>query len=150
LILALIAVITSTSLFLLANRSQPGTDGSNEPASTFATKLSPKAFNLPDSIAGYPLLAVITLKTDFCMMSGSARVVLQTAANEDIPSTFRTDAVLQELATYHIDGIDRWEINVVGGPTSLDQIAASLLSWNEANRNGCMKLAGPIKIQSEK
>lgn len=144
--LSLLFTTTITTIVALMSRSiSQGTDDSSQ---KHIPILSPNEHNLPDSIAGYSILAVLNSDTLACIRPHVTRLVLQPPVDED-PSTYNMDAILQALESLGRDDITDWEFEFVGTSVTIDQIIANTLRWNNLFMNrDCVRFGGPVHPQS--
>ncbi len=116
-----------------------------------ATPYDPALYGIPDTIAGYEVLAVMTSDNTTCMRSGIKRLILRAVARdfETFQNDINADAVIQELEMLG-KAQEFGGISYVGPGTSKEQIIALNENWNRQNRLvGCPNFGGPIQLQEE-
>jgi hypothetical protein len=114
--------------------------------SRYTGSYRPADHGLPDVIAGYRILGVITPENTACTPAGTKRVVLQVAEPtvEDFLNS-SPDFVAAQHELERIDPATRWGIAIVGPRTTAEQIARGNPEWNAAFADGnCVRLGGPI------
>jgi hypothetical protein len=135
----------SVGIFALRGLANLASGGVTPPnASTFSAD-----HGLPETIAGYRVLAVQTSETTACMRSGTARLVLQSdASNAQEAISMDVSAVYQELERLVPDSGLSWRIGIVGPNFTAAEIAVGNAQRNaDYAENGCPpRLGGPIII----
>lgn len=106
--------------------------------------LLPEDINLPDTIAGYSILAVLNSDTTACIPTHVTRMILQPTVDEN-PSTYKVDAILEALEALGRDDTANLGFQFVGTSVTIEQITAENLRWNNqfVDRD-CVRLGGPI------
>jgi hypothetical protein len=106
---------------------------------------APSNYGLPDTIAGYKVLAVLTADTEACLQPGKKHLILQAsqASVEDFLKA--SDSVALDAALYQAGlTADEVEIGVAGPGATLDVISAEIQKWNQSRQNGCVT-SGPAQ-----
>jgi len=123
----------------------PTATPSADPKSTY----DPATYGIPDTIAGYRVLAVKTLENTACMLPNTLQLILQ-ASNPNVESFLennRSDQVQAELAKLQLTRlVVRWE-TTFAGPALVwdwDKFISGNDEWNaQMKRHGCLKLGPP-------
>jgi hypothetical protein len=134
----------------------PGPTPSNAPtaAPTSAVPLpadspdqfDPKTYGLPDTIAGYKVLGVVTSENTACRPPGRNTVVLQTTdpTVQDYLKNSRAADVMKALAGLGLN-TTKWDFSIVGLYYTREQLVASAQANNhEMEKYGCAYSGGPI------
>lgn len=107
---------------------------------------SPSHFGIPDSIGGYPVLAVFTSANTECMPDGEIRIQFQ------IPATTPEEYFQGNTAATIIEAVDKLglpdiTIMVAGPGSDLETIIRENERWNAGIRaSGCIQFGGPIEV----
>lgn len=142
--LSCIAVLLSACNFPVGSFTQFVMGNSPTPN----TSLLPADHGLPDTIAGYRVLAVETSETTACIQPGIVIIVLQVdASNLDEMLSTDIDAVLQELNRLKPDRDVVWEFTLVGPDVTFEEFVAGNADVNSRFAGiGCESLGGPILV----
>jgi hypothetical protein len=138
--IVLIAQIRSTSLDLKEG------DPSNTLVPEMESSYEPSVYGLPNVIAGYRVLAVLTPENTACMVPGSRRLVLQALAQnvEGFLQDTGMGAVQQELANLEVATGVTWQFSFVGPNSTKERIISGIATLNAHFReNECIRLGGP-------
>ena len=138
---AISSTIRANSLILLTPVPTP------DPAAPY----DPALYGIPDTIAGYEVLAVMTSDNTTCMRSGIKQLILRAVARdfETFQNNINADAVIRELEMLG-KAQEYGGISYVGPGTSKEQIIALNENQNEQNRKvGCPNFGGSIQLQDE-
>jgi hypothetical protein len=102
-------------------------------------QFDPKTYGLPDTIAGYRVLGVVTPKNKACIMDGSNTLVLQTTdpTVQDYLKSFRQTDVMKAMSEMGLNTTG-WNISVAGPGSTREQLIAGVQAWNKENEKyGC-------------
>jgi hypothetical protein len=112
-----------------------------------STSLLPADHGLPDTIAGYRILAVKTSETTLCIPPGVTDLILQVDVST-VEEAMLTDihAVYRELERLDPDSGVRWRPTIVGPRVTFEGIVAGNARLNAFfAAHGCIEgLGGPI------
>jgi hypothetical protein len=148
-LLVLCGIAVLVSVGILSTRWLAHLVTSDDPPPNVST--FPADHGLPETIAGYRVLAVRTSETTACMRSGRTRLIVQSdASNAEEAISMDVSAVYQELERLFPDSGLRWQIEVVGPNANAAQIALGNARRNaDYAENGCpSRLGGPIIIHT--
>ena len=144
-------VVVLIELFSSAKGPQAASSTIDPHATSTPTPVSPYSpsnYGLPNTIAGYKVLAVLTDNTLACMMPGKKRLILQAnqASIEDYLKA--SDPMALDTALHQVGlTTDEVEIEVVGPTTTLDGILLEIQKWNEdRKKHGCVTSAPAIPL----
>jgi hypothetical protein len=108
----------------------------------------PAAYGLPDRLAGYPVLAVLTAANTACMGPNEKRLVLLSDQPDinGIVTNRRVADVMSEAARLGLSEYTQGGIEWVGGPgATRESIIANTRQWNAAvAAGGCIRTGGPV------
>ncbi|MBC8098816.1 MAG: hypothetical protein H7Y11_05195 [Armatimonadetes bacterium] len=110
----------------------------------------PAYYGLPDTIAGYKVLAVMTSENTECIgIPGQQRLVIQvTEPDLDHYLSGDTYDVLQKAVAAL--GNSSTTIMITGPGADFETLVSENERWNQVRKqNGCFKLGGPIIIGTE-
>lgn len=137
------AVLLSGCIFSMGSLVQLMMDSTLEPN----TSLLPADHGLPDTIAGYRILAVKTSETTLCTPPGMAHLIVQVDA-PTVQEAMLTDAhgLLRELERLDLNSVVRWRVEVVGPRATFEGIVAGNDRLNAFFvEHGCIEgLGGPV------
>ena len=153
--IAMTAVLVAISVLAI---KQPSASASyrnrivptSNPTVTIPTgPFDPASYGVPDSIAGYKVLAVISANNTACVGPDDKRLVLLT----DEPTVMDTvnksqiDAVNVEAARLGLTDYTKGGIQWAGPGTTTQQVVAGLQEWNKAiaAAGSCLQ-TGPIPV----
>ena len=109
-------------------------------------QFDPKTYGLPDRIAGYNVLGVLTSENTACRPPGRKTLVLQTTdpTLEDYLKNSRPADVMQALAGLGLNTIE-WDFSVGGPSSTREQMIADVQAQNkEMEKYGCVSTGGPV------
>lgn len=109
---------------------------------------SPVRYGVPDVLAGYQVLAVVTEQNAGCLNPGEKRLVLQGTASspEELLATVKTPSLFQDLIDHNIRDTDNWTFSFVGPDLTRKETVRLLReSYAKYKQTGCIHLGGPIK-----
>jgi hypothetical protein len=137
---AFILIISALGITAAMRSTAASTPSSNN------SSYRPEAHGLPEVIAGYRILGVMTPENTACMPENSKRVVVQVAApsvQSFLSGSPDVIAVRDELRRLYPDIM--WGLAIVGPNATAEQIARGNPEWNAtfADRD-CIRLGGPI------
>lgn len=121
------------------------------PQSDKGVSYKPATYGIPDTIAGYTVLAVKTSENTACMLSGTKRIIVQTS-DSDVDEFLRNNnpnAVQQELASLKL-ATTNWELEYVGPGVvwSEEEFLSQNDEWNSQFRfSECLKFE-PLNMQT--
>lgn len=122
--------------------------GAEDSPQQYSPILLPEDINLPDSIAGYSILAILNSDTTACIPPHTTRIILQPTVDEN-PSTYNLDAVLRALEELGRDDILNWGFEFVGPSVTIEQITTENLRWNnQFTDRDCVQFNEPFRPQS--
>ena len=114
-----------------------------------ANPYDPAVHGVPETLAGYRVLAVLTPDNTACMPLGVGRLVLQ-ADQDSLEEHLKVGQLIDigKALEQHDLRPDQWVIQVVGPGVTLEELIAENESWNEeAVRLGCVQI-GHIRMSS--
>jgi hypothetical protein len=99
---------------------------------------SPSTHNLPEKLADYNVLAVLTSDNVICFQPGQKRLILQTTQNfEEFLKNDNQAFLNNELSKLQ----EKWSISIVGPGVSQEQVWSQNEKWNDQARSeNCPKL----------
>jgi hypothetical protein len=103
-------------------------------------QFDPKTYGLPDTIAGYTVLGVITPQNQACIMDGRNTVVLQTTdpTVQDYLKNSQPADVMKALAGLGLS-TTQWGYSIAGPGSTREQLIAGAQAWNkESEKYGCV------------
>ncbi|MBC8172205.1 MAG: hypothetical protein H7X77_11050 [Anaerolineae bacterium] len=121
-------------------------EATNEVTDDLRERYSPAHFGIPDTIAGYPVLAVLSAENTECMPDWELRLQFQTTetSREDYLASETGQKIQQAVDALGISGAT---ISVSGPGSSLESLIRENERWNEGMRaGGCIKSGGPIML----
>jgi hypothetical protein len=107
-------------------------------------QFDPKTYGLPDTIAGYKVLGVVTSENKACMAPGTKDLVLLTTEPtvEDYLKNSRPADVLKAMGELGLNTTE-WGISFAGPGATRDQLITGVQEWNnEMEKYGCV-YSGP-------
>lgn len=109
------------------------------PTPTPVNPYAPSKYGLPDTLAGYKVLAVLTADTEACMQPGKKHLILQASqvGVEEFLKTVDSKAIDTALRQAGLTA-DEVEIMIGGPGTTLDVIISEIQKWNQLMKNGCV------------
>lgn len=114
-----------------------------------ADPYDPALYGVPETLAGYRVLVVLTPTNTACMPPDVGRLVLQAdqrSLEEHLQVTQPID--IERALEKHGLRPHQWMIQTVGPGVTREEVIAENESWNEqAMRLGCVQL-GPIRMSS--
>jgi hypothetical protein len=119
--------------------------GQPQPVST-GDPYAPSTYGLPDRVAGYEIVAVITSDTDRCLEPGRKQVVLRAHATsvEDFVETSSQTDVRAELQRQTGQDTTDWILEFAGPAITREDVISVTEKWDEAAAtSGCPQM-GPI------
>jgi hypothetical protein len=137
------------SLFAPAYSNQSGT--AVDPLTTVPTgSFEPAAYGVPDTIAGYKVLAVINSNNTACVSPDDKRLVMLTDAPSEaaLLSNHQTDLVMSEAVRLGLADYAKTIVWVGPGTTAEQVVAQARISNQNALENGCVHI-GPIPLGTE-
>lgn len=138
----LLAIVALLVPQLTATAYQP-TDP-RVPASTSTPNgpFDPASHGVPDTIAGYRVLAVITPENTACVGPNETRLILQTNEPTEMDFLSRNDSSAAIQATAQLGLAARVDILWASSSTMQNQLVAEIQRWNEAiAARGCFQLS---------
>ena len=115
-------------------------------AQAYSTTLPPAApylpaqYGLPDTIAGYKVLAVLTSDNTACMPPGAKRLILQTTQPtvEEFLETSDAAGIKAELEQKGFPEFAKWGVEIGGPDATFDKVVSENEDWNAFSRKyGC-------------
>lgn len=117
----------SVGIFALRGLANLAAGGAPPPNAS----ILPADHGLPDTIAGYPILAVKTSETTACIASGVVRLMVQVDASNALEARLLdTSAIHEELKRLFPNSAVIWELELVSSEISAVRIAAGNAEWN--------------------
>ncbi len=115
------------------------------PTPTPVNPYAPSIYGIPDTLAGYKVLAVLTADTEACLQPGKKHLILQAsqAGVEEFLKAVDPKAIDAALRQAGLPA-DEVEIGIAGPGTTLDVMLPELQKWNQLMKNGCVRGGGPI------
>ena len=104
-----------------------------------------KTYGLPDTIAGYNVLGVLTSQNTACRPPGLKTLALQTTEPtvQDYLKNFRQADVMKAMSEMGLNTTE-WDISVTGPGSTREQLIAGVQAWNKENEEyGCAYTGGP-------
>ena len=122
----------------------------DRPTSTPINPYAPAYYGIPNTIAGYNVLAVLTSDNLACMLPGEKRLVLQ--ANESTLEEYLAKSqplsIQEELKRLGLTEMTAG-VEIAGPGSTLEQLVEEVNKWNqEATIRGCVQL-GPTGSDPE-
>jgi hypothetical protein len=108
-------------------------------------QFDPKTYGLPDTIAGYKVLGVITPKNEACVMGGRNTLVLQTTdpTVQDYLKNSRPSDIIKAMTDLGLNTTE-WNYSIAGPGSTRQQLIAGAQAWNQdMEKNGCVYGGGP-------
>ncbi len=108
-------------------------------------QFDPKTYGLPDTIAGYNALGVLTSENTACRPAGRKTLVLQSIEPtlQDALKNDRTADVMKALSALGLN-TDEWDTSVAGPNSTREQLIADVQAENkEMETYGCVSTGGP-------
>lgn len=137
----LLVIVFSIAILRQSPVSASSLRGENAP--TARTIYDPAPYGIPDVLAGYKVLAVLTSENTACIATGEKRLVLQ-SSQQQVDVINHSDAIDQELNKLGVTDVNTWEIMLVGPGITQEQFLAENEKWNTVfKKSECVKL-GPI------
>jgi len=106
------------------------------PASAPTSPFDPANHNVPDSVAGHKVLAVISSDTTKCVPSGLLTLVVRVSVPDPLSYPVSNEAREIRNAMKQF-GNPHWTVKAIGPNVSLDNMQAETESWNQAMSDGC-------------
>ena len=109
---------------------------------------APSIYGIPDTLAGYKVLAVLTADTEACMQPGKKHLILQTSQTnvEDFLKAVDSKAIDTALRQAGLTP-DEVEIMIAGPGATLDVMFLEIQKWNEdRKKHGCVTSAPAIPL----
>jgi len=112
----------------------------------------PKTYGLPEVIAGYPVLAVLTSDNKACMPAGQKSILLQSPypnvedyfSNQESGDAPDVGRALEELGL----SLTEWSWSIAGPGTTREQVIQHNQEWNKVvQQAGCGQRLGPIPTE---
>lgn len=112
----------------------------------------PSHYNIPDTIAGYKVVAVISSENTECYPDGIILLKLQVPDlpldPSDLSPTITSLSSVREAV--YASGIPKLTWGTVYPDATLESLVRANESWNQARRlNGCMKLGRPSDDEND-
>jgi hypothetical protein len=107
---------------------------------------SPTQFGLPETVAGYQVLAVLTEDNFVCMAAGEKRLILQSPelTAQDSLRAFNVRAFKAEMEKLGLGEYTKWGWQIVGPGETRDKLIRQVTqSYQFFKTNGCLLLGGP-------
>jgi hypothetical protein len=100
----------------------------NVPALPQEDRYAPSQFDIPETLSGYPVLAVLTEHNSACMKPGEKRIILQSPElwTEDIPHVFPKETIEEELQTIGLPTSKRPGLSITGPGVTREQLVNQL------------------------
>ncbi len=147
---SIISPVYSQQTSLLA--SQPSdnpfepTQHSEQASAASGDAYEPTQYDIPDTLAGYQVLAVLTPDNLACMPADHMRLVLQSSLENQDTYLPQSDlqGIREALKEHGVMDSENWELQIVGPGISKEQFLTEIAEWNQTMAHeGCMTL-GPI------
>ena len=119
---------------------------SEKPSRTPASVYDPAYYGLPDTIAGYKVLAVLTSDNTACMPPGAKRLILQTTQPtvEEFLKTSDAAGIKAELEQKGFPEFAKWGVEIGGPDATFDKVVSENEDWNAFSRKyGCVTSGPP-------
>ncbi len=115
------------------------------PTPTPVNPYAPSIYGIPDTLAGYNVLAVLAADTEACLQPGKKHLILQVSQTSVEDFLKASDPKALDTALRQADlTVDKVEIGIAGPGTTLDVMLSELQKWNQLMKNGCVQDGGPI------
>jgi hypothetical protein len=113
-------------------------------STSIAPVYAPSNYGIPDTLAGYKVLAVLTADTEACMQPGKKYLILQAsqAGVEEFLKAVDPKALDTALRQAGLTK-DEVEIGVAGPGATLDVMLSEIQKWNQLMKNGCVTSVPP-------
>lgn len=111
-------------------------------------QFDPKTYGLPDTIAGYKVLGVMTSENEACVPPGRKILVLQSTEPtvQDYLKNFRQADVMKAMSEMGLNTTE-WNISVSGPGSTREQMIAGVQAWNkDREKYGCVQSVPPPTI----
>jgi len=111
-------------------------------------QFDPKTYGLPDTIAGYKVLGVVTSENEACVPPGRKILLLQTTdpTVQDYLKNFRQADVMKAMGEMGLN-TPEWNISVGGPSSTREQLVAGVQAWNhDREKYGCVQSVPPPTI----
>jgi len=111
-------------------------------------QFDPKTYGLPETIAGYNVLGVLTSQNTACRPPGLKTFELQTTEPtvQDYLKNFRQADVMKAMSDMGLNTTE-WNISVGGPGSTRAQLVAGIQAWNkDRERYGCVQSVPPPTI----
>ena len=91
-------------------------------------RYAPSQFGIPETLGGYPVLAVLTEDNSACMKSGEKRLILQSPElwTEAGPSVFPKETIEQEMQAFARTKSKRPGLSITGPGVTREQLVSQL------------------------
>jgi hypothetical protein len=108
----------------------------------------PKTYGLPDEIAGYKVLVVVTSENQACMPPGMKSITVQTLDVDGFLQNQQSPDIFEAMEALGLN-MTEWGVGIVGPGTNREQIIQGVQEWNKDMHNsGCTTTGGPIILET--
>ncbi len=151
-ILALLVGVLAVLSRVIAGADQPQLPNTTSVATIGVPTglFDPASHGVPDTIAGYKVLAVITPENTACVGPNETRLVLQTNEPTEMDFLTRNDPsrVEDEITRLGLTEFARGGITWVGSEVSIEQFLTELKTWNQtvADLGYCVQYSPVIPV----
>ena len=107
-------------------------------------QFDPKTYGLPDTMAGYTVLGIVTSDNKACLPPGYKELVLKSTdpTLQDAIKNDRTADVIKAMGDLGLNTTG-WGISVGGPNSTREQLIAGVQAWNKENETSGCSYSGP-------
>ena len=109
-------------------------------------QFDPKTYGLPDTIAGYTILGVITAENNACLPPGYKSLLLQAPASTGGDNNTQPADIAKAMDTLGLTAAG-WQFSIAGPTSTRAQLIAGVQAWNQQmEKSGCASIGPAVPV----